>query len=132
MMMIRRIGGIVAGVLVAGGMVAAVEAVGHALLTAPADATQASLPMLGMVLLAWTLGALAGALTAALIARWTLAAYVPAAFVILGIAMNALNFPQPLWMTLAGAAFAWLAARFAARFAASREPGGPSARGVVA
>lgn len=131
-MIVRRIMGIVAGVLVAGGVVAAVEAVGHALLSVPADPSQATLPMLGMVLLAWTLGALAGALTSALIARWPLAAYVPAAFIIIGIAMNAVSYPQPLWMTLAGVAFAWLAARFAARFAASREPGGPSARGVVA
>jgi hypothetical protein len=127
-MIFRRIAGIVAGVLVAGAIVAAVEAIGHAVLPVPANPSQASLPMLGIVLLAWTLGALAGSLTSALIARWTLAAYVPAAFIILGIAMNAVSYQQPWWITLGGVAFAWLAARFAA----SRAPGGSSARGVVA
>lgn len=131
-MVLRKILGTFAGILVAGGVVAAVEAIGHALLASPADPAKATLPMLGMVLLAWSLGALAGALTGALLSRWKGAAYAAAGFVILGVLMNAFTYPQPLWMTFAGVGFAWLAARFGARFAASLEPGGPSARGVVA
>lgn len=114
-MIVRRIFGTIAGVVVAGATIAAVEWIGHFLLSPakrgdPADVT---LTMLALVVIAWGLGALLGGLVAAAITRWQVAPYVVAGFVALGILLNAATLPQPLWMTAAGIVLVWLSARFA-------------------
>lgn len=108
----RRIVGVVAGILAAGLTIAAVELVGHAMLPGGTDPATAGLPMLGMVLLAWTLGALAGGAVAALISGWRTAPMVVGGFVLAGILINAATIGGPLWLTLAGAAFVYLASIF--------------------
>jgi len=121
-MIARRIGGTLAGIVTAGLVIFAVEGAGLLLLSGgvAVDPARAALPMLLSVVLAWFLGALGGGLVAARIARWKWAPQIVGAFVLLGILANAMAMPQPLWMTLAGAALAWLAARYAATRAERR------------
>lgn len=115
-MIVRRLLGTMAGIIVAGLTIAAVEAGGHALVApaGPSDPASATVTTLALVVVAWGLGALFGGLVAAAITRWPVAPYVVAGFVALGILVNAATFPQPLWMTAAGVALVWLAARFSA------------------
>lgn len=115
-MILRRVGGVLAGAIVANLTILAVQfgahqALGTAAGPSPAEAT---LAMKVMVVVAWTLGALVGGLVAAAIARWRVAPWIVGALVAVGVLLNQLNVPTPLWMSAAGIALALLAAAFAA------------------
>jgi hypothetical protein len=127
---------IVAGVVVAFGLVAAIEALGHVVYPVPRDVdfTQPEqvrryvedLPggALAFVLAAWTLAAFGGGAVAALIARTrpVLFAGIVGAFVLAATLANLVMIPHPAWFALAGVAGivvgAWAAGRLvSARFA---------------
>lgn len=124
---VKRIVGIVAGVIAAGVVVALVEGLGHMVfppppgldVTKPEDQARLMevIPLAAKiaVVAAWFLGALAGA--------WVvlrLSGYRPAAWVVAGV-MVALSlittqmFPHPLWMVVAAIALPLLAAWLALR-----------------
>ena len=110
----QRILGGLAGILVAGLVVYLVEMLAHRLYPPPAaiDAStpegaralmdQAPLPALVMVVAAWILGALAGGLVARRMGGPGPQVWVVAGFVLLGIVMNVMTIPHPVWMVNAG------------------------------
>lgn len=109
---IRSFLAIVAGVIVAGFVVVGIETIGQSVYPPPPGLDLKnpevlrellrSLPLgaLGSVLLAWVIGALAGAWVAARIAlQWRMGhAGVIGAVVICAAAVNMLMFPHPPWM----------------------------------
>lgn len=124
---VRNLIGIVAGVIVGGLVVFAVEAVGHSLFPPPAGTDlsnpQALEKLIGMlpigalvaVVVGWFLGSFAGSFTAKKIAGTTVA---PWAVAIVFIGLTAYNFaiiPHPMWMIAAGVLLpllsAWLVNR---------------------
>lgn len=129
--MLRSVLAVLAGILVMGITVAAVQWLGHSIYPPPADfnpndreamaALIAQMPAmaLGMVLVAYAFGTFLGAFTATTISR----AHKRGVAVVVGIvmlALVALNFwaiPHPAWMVVAGLAiplpFALLAWRLA-------------------
>jgi len=123
----RIVLGIVAGIVVAGLCVFAVEALGHSIypppegfdLTNPRDVDRlmASLPLGAMlfVVAAWFFGALAGAIVANMIARSGLAGWIVAVLVIAGGVATMVMIPHPGWMWAAGIGLPLLAALIAAR-----------------
>jgi hypothetical protein len=123
----RMLIGAVAGIVVAFLIVLAVEFVGHAVFPPPAGldihdpADQARLmeampaAAKAFVLLAWFLGALAGALVANRIAGQRLAGWIVALLVIAGGVATMLMIPHPAWMWAAGIALPLLAGWLAGR-----------------
>lgn len=123
--------GIVAGIVVAFLCVFAVEFVAHGLYPPPAGldagnpADQARLMEAmpagakAMVLLAWFVGALAGAWTANRIADRSLAGWIVALLVIAAGIATMIMIPHPAWMWAGGIllplAAAWIADRLSAR-----------------
>jgi hypothetical protein len=119
---IGRSAAIVVGVLAAGLVVAAVETAGHALfppppgidLANPADQARliAALPLGAKlaVLLAWFLGALAGAFAALRIAAWRPAGWVVAGVMTILSVVTTQMFPHPWWMIAAALVLPVLAA----------------------
>jgi hypothetical protein len=118
--MLRRVGGSLAGVAVAVLVIMGIEAIGHRMSGAPADPAQATPAMMAWVLAAWTLGTAAGAFVAVNIARWSGAAWFPAALTIVGVIMTALAIPSPWWLTVGGLVLPLLAATLIGRRAAVR------------
>lgn len=132
--LVRRILGVIAGVVVGGLIVFCVELVGHSLFPPPAgmdlsnpdDMKQliSTLPTgaLVMVLAGWLLGSLAGAWTADNIARNPIAGWIVAGIFILLTAYNFSVIPHPTWMMAAGILIpllsAWIAGRLAPKPAA--------------
>lgn len=120
--MLRRVGGVVAGVVVAGVTVGVVQAIGHRLYPPPAgtnlgDVAQvtdyvANMPpvALSFVLLAWFLGALIGGWVALRIARWQAAPWLVAGLILFGALWTFYNIPHPIWMMGGGIALPLLAA----------------------
>lgn len=134
--MSRQVLAIVAGVVVAFGLVAAIEAVGHAVYPVPRDVDfrqpeqvrryLATLPSgaYAFVLAAWTLAAFGGGTVAALIARARPMrnAAIVGAFVLAATIANLVMIPHPAWFAVAGVLGigigAWVAGKFVgARFA---------------
>ena len=111
----RRIGGTLAGVVVAVLVIMGIEAVGHRVTGAPADPAQATPAMMAWVLAAWTAGTIIGALVGVRLARWGGAAWFPAALVVVGVAMTALAIPTPWWLTVGGVVMPLLAAALISR-----------------
>lgn len=117
--MLKRIAGVIAGIIVAGLAVFAIEWIGHRLFPTAGGETGevSSMPVgtLAMVVAAWFLGTLLGGTVAARIAERGWAAWAVAAFILLGVVMNVVSRPHPLWMTIAGVALpliaGWLASR---------------------
>lgn len=108
-MMVRRVLGSLAGVVTSTLVIMAAEWVSHvAVGAADPGAVPASLHVL--VILGWTLGALIGGLVGGKVARWRGAPWIVGGLVALGVVLNAMNLPQPLWVTLAGLALALAAA----------------------
>jgi hypothetical protein len=132
----RRVGGGIAGVLVAALTVGAVEWAGMKLfplpqpiaISDPATAgeamRQAPVAALAVVVAAWILGAFAGGFAARRIAGPGWPALAVAAFVLVGIAANALAFPHPAWMIAAGVAGVTLAGWLASRLPVGERPFG--------
>lgn len=127
--MLRKIGGVVAGLIAAFVTIFLVQMVGHLVFPVAGQpdlsdpvATRAFMASLStgalvFVALAWLLGATAGAAVAASIsgARW--AAWVIAGVIALSSIANVTMFPHPVWMQIAGIAApligGWIGARFA-------------------
>lgn len=119
---IRRVAGVIAGVVAAGAVVAVVESIGHMMfppppgidLANPADqARLMSVIPLGAklaVVAAWFLGALAGCWAALRVAQWGLAVWLVAGVMTILSVLTTQMFPHPLWMVLAALALPPLAA----------------------
>lgn len=118
-MMMRRIGGTLAGVAAAVLVIMGIEAIGHRVTGAPADPAQATPAMMAWVLIAWTIGTAVGALVGVIIARWSGAAWFPAALVLFGVVMTALAIPSPWWLTVGGVVLPLLAAALISRRASA-------------
>ena len=118
-MMVRRIGGTLAGVAAAVLVIMGIEAIGHRVTGAPADPAQATPAMMAWVLIAWTIGTAVGALVGMTIARWSGAAWFPAALVLFGVVMTALAIPSPWWLTVGGVVLPLLAAALISRRASA-------------
>lgn len=128
----RMILGIVAGIVVAVACVAGIEALGHAIYPPPPgldptnprdiDRLMSMVPIMALVfvVVAWFVGALAGALVANLVARRNMAGWIVALLVIAGGVATMVMIPHPGWMWGAGVILPLLAAFVAARFAPSR------------
>jgi hypothetical protein len=112
--MIRKILGVVAGVVAGGLVVFAVEAVGHAVFPPPPGLDTSdpetmktmmqSLPVgaLLCVVVAWVLGAFAGGAVAALVGRSLGPALVTGALQLLFGIVTMVMIPHPLWMIALG------------------------------
>lgn len=127
----HRILGVVAGLVAAIATVFVCEAIGHAIFPPPpgidlsdpaatADIFE-RIPFGAKlaVVIAWLLGAFAGAWVARAIGRWTPAAWIVAALVTLGGVATLVMIPHPLWMQVSAVvlpfAGAWAATRMPAR-----------------
>ncbi len=131
----RIVMGVVAGVVVAFLCVFAVEYVGHGLyppppgLDASNPADQARLmdampaAAKAMVLLAWFVGALAGAWTANRIAGRSLAGWIVALLVIAAGIATMVMIPHPAWMWAGGILLPLIAGWIADRLSARRPAG---------
>lgn len=132
----RMLMGVVAGIVVAFLCVFAVEFVAHGLYppptgldaSNPADQARlmAAMPTAAkaMVLLAWFVGALAGAWTANRIAGRSLAGWIVALLVIAAGIATMVMIPHPAWMWAGGIALPLLGAWIAERMSAGRRGGG--------
>jgi hypothetical protein len=128
----RIVMGVVAGVVVAFLCIFAVEWIGHSLYPPPAGldihnpADQARLmeampaAAKAMVLVAWFVGALAGAWVANRIAGRSLAGWILALLVIAGGIATMVMIPHPVWMWAGGIALPLLAGWIADRMAPRR------------
>jgi hypothetical protein len=131
-MIMRLLMGIIAGIVVAFLCVFAIEFVCHSLypppagldLTNPADQARLMEVMpataKALVVLAWFVGALAGAWVANRIAGNSLAGWVIAGLVIAGGVATMFMFPHPAWMWAGGILLPLLAGWLAARMAPGR------------
>jgi hypothetical protein len=111
---LRYAAAVIAGLVVAGGVVFAVEAVGHAAYPPPEgldfrdvaqmEAHVRTLPAaaFAFVIAAWTLGALLGGIVAALIApaRKMLLACIIGGFILAGAVANLAMIPHPPWFAI--------------------------------
>ncbi len=125
----RVILGILAGLVVAFACVFVIEAIGHSVYPSPPgldltnprdiDRLMAVMPVaaLAFVMVAWFVGALAGAVVANLVARRATAGWVVALLVIAAAVATMVMIPHPAWMWAAGIALPLLAGFVAARFA---------------
>lgn len=132
---VRMILGIVAGVVVGGLVVFLVESAGHAMFPPPVGTDLsnpeamktliASLPAgaIVMLLLGWFLGALAGAVTAKVIAKREMAAWIVGVIFVALTASNFIYIPHPVWMMAAGVALPLLAAWIVTRMRRSADVG---------
>lgn len=114
-MILRRIGGSLAGIAAAVLVIMAIEAIGHRVTGTPSDPAQATPAMMAWVLVAWTVGTAVGAFLGVRLARWHGAAWFPAALVVFGVVMTALAIPSPWWLTVGGLVLPLLAAALVAR-----------------
>jgi MFS family permease len=127
--MLKRILGVIAGIVVAGATVFILEWIGHRVFpgNAAADDLGAVSPgLLAMVVAGWFLGPFIGGAVAARIADRGWAAWIVAAFILLGVLATVVSVPHPLWMTIAGVGLplvaGWIASRFARPRANRSEP----------
>ncbi len=105
----RRILGIVLGVVAALGILMAIEALAHFLYPAPAFDTlnraelatsmaAIPLPAKGIVALGWLASAFGGAWLALRVCDWRWAGWIVAALVVAGNIANLIALPHPFWM----------------------------------
>lgn len=113
--MLRKIGGIVAGIIVFVVTLAVLELLAHQLF--PSDGRNLSTGLLAFVALAYFLSAFAGGLTAARISglHWTV--WVIALLVAAGAAYSLTAVAHPVWMQIASIAAPLLGGFLASRFA---------------
>ena len=112
-MILRRIGAVVLGVILAVGIVQVVEVIGHKMYPPPPGYNMhdmnnvkkyvASLPVtvLVVVLAGWLVGTLVGAFAAAKIGRSPVPGYIVGVLLVIGGIANVLMIPQPLWFSIA-------------------------------
>lgn len=114
MTVMRTIGGVLAGVLAAGAVIAVVETAGHSLASGEA--------VFVLVIAGYGLGALAGAMVCTLIAGRRPSIAVPLVLAVLAM-LNLFALPHPVWFVpaagLALAAGWWTGTRLAQRRAAA-------------
>lgn len=123
----RKMLGVIVGVVVAMATITMVEMIGHLIFPPPPGTdmrdpaqvaqvvTSIPLPAKIWVTLAWFLGSLTGALAGVAVARWAAAAWIVAAVVIAGAIWSYTMIPHPLWMQAAGVLLPLLAGWIALR-----------------
>lgn len=121
--MLKRIAGILAGIIVCGLVIFAIEWTGGQIFPGAAEAAgagdlnQVPVGALVSVLVGWFVGPLLGGMLAVRLAERGWAAWVVAAFVLLGVILNTSTIPHPLWMVVLGfllpLAAGWIASRTA-------------------
>lgn len=128
----RMVLGILAGLVVVFVCVAGIETLGHSIyppppgfdMTNPRDVDRLMDVMptmaLAFVVIAWFVGALAGALTANLIARRALAGLIVALCAMAFAVATMVMIAHPAWMWAAGIVLPLIAAFVAARFAPTK------------
>ena len=114
--MARLIGGLAAGLVAAFALIFLIEMIGHAFYPLPSDLVlvdpeQAARVIVGiplaanlLVMLAWFVGALAGALAARRISGRDWAGWAVASLVAVAGIANILMIPHPVWMQIAAVA----------------------------
>ncbi|WP_114520104.1 hypothetical protein [Altererythrobacter sp. ZODW24] len=129
---VRRIVGVLAGIVVGFIVVAVVESIGHTVFPPPADLDLSkpddlarlmkAIPLAAKiaVVVAWFLGAFAGAATAMWVAKEALPGWIVTALLIAAGLWTTQLFPHPVWMVVAAIALPVLAALFAKRLMAAR------------
>lgn len=132
--MLRIILGCIAGVFVAIGLTAILQAVGHMIFPVPEGMNTmnraemgeaiAALPITSKVsvIVSYTIAALVGGGLAAWISKRKWAALIIVGFMLAATAVNLIMIPHPLWMifaTIAGLLFAGVFAQKAAEFGAA-------------
>lgn len=125
--MLRLILGVVVGAIAGMLTISVIEMLGHVIWPPPTGvdmndmdafrATVAAMPTgaLAAIVAGWTIGAFVGALAANLIAQRALAGWIVAALVIAAIIVNATMIPGPSWMPVSGILLALLAGWLASR-----------------
>lgn len=124
-MVVRRVLGIIVGIVIAALVIFCVELVGSRLFPAAAAAATSGrldgvpLGALALVVVGWAVGTALGSLAAVRLARVGWAAWAVAGFVIAGVVSNAAMFPHPVWMVAGGILLpllaAWIVSRSAPR-----------------
>lgn len=126
--MMRRFAGVLIGVIIAIGLIATIQTIGHAVYPAPASVdfrdretvagmlAEAPVGSLLFVIGAYVSGVIGGGLIAALIARESpaLFAWAMGGFVLAGAIVNMYSIPHPLWLAIAAVAAIAAAACFTA------------------
>lgn len=114
--MLRAIGGTLGGIVVAVLVILLVERIGHIFYPMPGDVDMTDPGAVGLalgaaplaakliVVGAWFVGALVGALVAGLISRAYWPGWIVAGFVALGGILNIVLIPHPVWMQIAAVA----------------------------
>jgi hypothetical protein len=118
--------GTVAGFGFSTATIAGIEKLGHLALGSPGDPAQASTAMQLVVLAGWVLGAAIGGFIGSGIARWAGAAWIVGGLVAVGVLLNQISVPTPLWLSTAGICLALLTAKLIAQqksWKAVLEPG---------
>ena len=125
--MLRRVMGVVVGLVAAMVTIGIVEWLGRQVFPPPAGVDMSdpaaigravsSLPtgLKASVSLAWFFGTFAGGVAGLAIARWRPVPWIVAAVVVLAAMANYVMIPHPLWMQIAGIALPPLAAMLALR-----------------
>ena len=127
-MFLALFGGVVAAFL----CILAIEGIGHAFYAPPSDLNlaqpddqarlMAAMPtaVKAMVLFAWFLGALVGAVIANRIARWSAAGWIVALLVVAAGIATMVMIPHPAWMWAGGIVLPLMAGWIAARWSTPR------------
>jgi hypothetical protein len=109
----RRVGGVIAGIVLAVLIVQFAELIVHRIYPPPPGYNMrdmndvkkfvAALPLLAMVLVlaGWLIGTLAGTFVAARVGRSAVPAYVVGALLLIAGIANAIVIPQPVWFSIA-------------------------------
>jgi len=114
--MLRKIGGIIAGVLVFGGLLSLIEWVAHQL-----GASGGQTAVRAIVVVAYFVATVCGGIVAARIARATWAAWAIALLALIGVLYTIYQLPHPVWMQI-GSVLAPLLGGFVASRAAPQVP----------
>jgi hypothetical protein len=132
--MLRALGGVVAGVLLAVAVIIVVELVSHAIYPPPPGtniddpaaiaraAAQAPLNALLMVILGWTLGTFCGCWLAGRVGRRPGPAVTPGVLVFAAGIANMFQIPHPLWFKIVSLLLVAVAAIAGAALGARRPP----------
>lgn len=119
--MLRAIGGVLAGIVVAFGVIVVIELVGHAIYPPPAGTNlddpaavarlAATMPIgaLLMVIAGWTLGAGLGSWLAGRIGKRAAPAVTPGVLVAAAAVANMFQIPHPLWFWIVSLALVAIA-----------------------
>ena len=119
--MVKRILGALAGIIICGLVIFAIEWLGSRFFpgateaAAAGDLSRVPLGALITVLVGWFVGPLVGGYVAVRIADRGWVAWIVAGFVVLGVVLNTTMIPHPLWMVVLGLLLPLLAGWIASR-----------------